>query len=439
MFSGASRSAILLTGFMLAALPGCSNLMREETAQAAAPAETAVVPTLVSLPAPPAPVLPPPPSEALPFEAAVERAAAELFASVPAGVRSGTGPQMVVIDPLVDGAAGGQTAATRRMEERLATFIRASQPGYDLKPLNTETISRSPLVLVGSVRGAGPDGLAPGVPQAYRIWFSLADLKTGTVVGHGMAWARTDGVDAEPTEFFRESPAWVVDSGIKGYLRTCLSKVGEPVDPSYLDGILAAALIADGIQAYEAGRFEAALDLFRAAERTPAGNQLRVHNGLYLANWRLGRDGDAEAAFSRLVDFGLKHDRLALMMLFRPASTAYWPDPEITGSYDMWLRQVARRTGPSGRCLELVGHTSPSGPMALNEQLSLARAEKVWQDLARQSIEVSDRVTTRGVGSSEAIIGTGRDDSSDMLDRRVEFRPMDCQSQASAIQARTIG
>jgi hypothetical protein len=429
-FSGASRSAILLTGFMLVALPGCSNLMTEETAQVAAPVETPVVPTLVSLPVPPNPMLPPPPSEALPFEAAVERAAAELFASVPAGVRSETVPQMVVIDPLVDGAAGGQTAATRKMEERLAVFIKASQPDYDLRPLNTETISQSPLVLVGSVRGAGPDGLAPGVPQAYRIWFSLADLKTGTVVGHGMAWARTDGVDAEPTGFFRESPAWVVDTGIKGYLRTCLSKVGEPVDPSYLDGILAAALIADGIQAYEAGRYEAALDLFRAAERTPAGNQLRVHNGLYLANWRLGRDGDSEAAFSRLVDFGLKHDRLALMMLFRPASTAYWPDPEITGSYDMWLRQVARRTGPSGRCLELVGHTSPSGPMALNNQLSLARAEKVWQDLARQSIEVSDRVTARGVGSAEAIIGTGRDDSSDMLDRRVEFRPMDCQSQA---------
>lgn len=430
MFSGASRTAILLTGLLLAALPGCSNLTGEETAQVPASAEQPVVPALVNLPVPPAPVLPPAPSEALPLGAAVERAAADLFASVPAAARSGTSPQMVVIDPLVDGAVGGQTAATRTMESRLASFIQASQPDYDLRPMNTETISQSPLVLVGSVRGAGPEGLAPGVPQAYRVWFSLADLRTGIVVGHGMAWAQTEGVDTEPTSFFKESPAWVVDDGIKGYLRTCLSKVGEPVDPSYLDGILAAALVSDGIQAYEAGRYEAALDLFRAAERTPAGNQLRVHNGLYLANWRLGRDGDAEGAFSRLVDFGLRHDRLALMMLFRPASIAYWPDPEITGSYDMWLRQVARRTGPSGRCLELVGHTSPTGPMALNNQLSLARAEKVWEDLARQSIEVSDRITARGVGSSEAIVGTGRDDSSDMLDRRVEFRPMDCQSQA---------
>jgi hypothetical protein len=430
MRSGVSRPAVLLTGLLLAALPGCSNLTREEAAEVPPQAEQAAVPTLVSLPVPPAPTLPPPPSEALPFEAAVERAAADLFASVPPEMRSGSTPQMVVIDPLVDGAVGGQTAATRTMEQRLASFIQASQPNYDLRPMNTETISQSPLVLVGSVRGAGPEGLVPGVPQAYRIWFSLADLRTGVVVGHGMAWARTEGVDTEPTTFFKESPAWVVDDGIKGYLRTCLSKVGEPVDPSYLDGILAAALIADGIQAYDAGRYEAALDLFRAAERTPAGNQLRVHNGLYLANWRLGRDGDAEGAFSRLVDFGLRHDRLALMMLFRPASTAYWPDPQITGSYDMWLRQVARRTGPSGRCLELVGHTSPTGPMALNEQLSLARAEKVWQDLARQSIEVSDRITTRGVGSLETIVGTGRDDYSDMLDRRVEFRPMDCQTPA---------
>src|SRR4051794_28969989 len=216
MSSGATRPAILLTGFLMAALSGCSNQTREETAQVVVPAEQPVVPALVSLPVPPNPMLPPPPSEALPFDAAVERAAAELFASVPSAMRSGATPQMVVIDPLVDGAVGGQTAATRKMEDRLASFIQASQPAYDLQPLNTETISQSPLVLVGSVRGSGPDGLAPGVPQAYRIWFSLADLKTGTVVGHGMAWARTDGVDTEPTEFFRESPAWVVDTGIKG-------------------------------------------------------------------------------------------------------------------------------------------------------------------------------------------------------------------------------
>ncbi|WP_158043686.1 OmpA family protein [Skermanella pratensis] len=424
------RTAALVAVLLLAAVPGCALQMADETASlppAAAPASAA---TLVSLPVPPTPMLPPPPSDALPLDEAVERAAAELFASLPAEYRPGASPQRVVIDPLVDGATGAQTASTRTMEQRLATYIREEQPDYELQPLNTATLGRSPLVLVGSLRGAGSAGLAPGVPQAYRIWFSLADLRTGIVVGHGMAWAQAGEVDTAPTEFFRDSPAWLVDSSIQGYLRTCLSRVGEPVAPDYLEGILTSALVADAIQAYEEDRHAEALDLFQAAERTSAGNQLRVHNGLYLANWQLGREGDAEGAFSQLVDFGLRHDRMALMMLFRPASTAYWPDPQVSGPYGMWLRQIARRVGPSGKCVELVGHTSPTGPIALNDQLSLARAEKVWVDIARESAAGGERITTRGLGSSEPIVGSGRDDASDMLDRRVEFRPTACQSDA---------
>ncbi len=31
-----------------------------------------------------------------------------------------------------------------------------------------------------------------------------------------------------------------------------------------------------------------------------------------------------------------------------------------------------------------------------------------------------------GVGSRETIVGTGRDDATDALDRRVEFKPLAC-------------
>jgi len=35
------------------------------------------------------------------------------------------------------------------------------------------------------------------------------------------------------------------------------------------------------------------------------------------------------------------------------------------------------------------------------------------------------RIVAAGVGSRENLIGTGRDDASDMLDRRVELNPME--------------
>lgn len=386
----------------------------------------------VGLPTPADPLLPPPAAEALPLDQAVERAAADLFASVPPAMRPGPGRRLIAIDPLVDGTTGLRTGATLTMEQRLAAHVREAQPGYDLRRLDTATLSQAPLVLVGSLRGVGLRGLAPGEPDAYRIWFSLADLSSGKVVGHGMAWARPDGVDPTPTAFFRDSPAWLVDARVRGYLQTCLSKVGEPVEPAYLDGILAAAQAADGVQAYEGGRYVEALEAFQAARRMPRGDQLDVLNGLYLAYWRLGRPGDAEAAFSELVDFGLRHDRLAMRMLFKPASAAFWPDPAVSGPYGMWLRQIARRTEPSGKCLDLVGHTSPTGPAALNERLSLARAEAVRVGLARNVPSVGEAATTRGAGSAENLLGTGRDDASDLLDRRVEFLPVACGASAEA-------
>ncbi len=89
----------------------------------------------------------------------------------------------------------------------------------------------------------------------------------------------------------------------------------------------------------------------------------------------------------------------------------------------MWLRQVAHRAGPPGPCLEPGGHTSPTGLVALNERLSLTRAEAVRAGLARHAPAMGERAVARGVGSTGNLVGTGRDDASDALDRRVEFRP----------------
>ena len=125
--------------------------------------------------------------------------------------------------------------------------------------------------------------------------------------------------------------------------------------------------------------------------------------------------------------YGLKNDRLAVKMLFRPGSTAFWPDPDVSGPYPMWLREIAEVAAerPTS-CLEITGHTSPTGPAALNERLSLLRAEYVKSRLENVRPELAQRTITNGVGSREMIIGTGRDDITDVLDRRVEFKSISC-------------
>ena len=88
----------------------------------------------------------------------------------------------------------------------------------------------------------------------------------------------------------------------------------------------------------------------------------------------------------------------------------------------MWLRQIAQRAAKASACLEIVGHTSPTGPVKLNDRLSEMRAEYVRDRLVQQAKSLDQRLITRGAGSRELIVGTGKDDASDALDRRVEFK-----------------
>ena len=385
---------------------------------------------------PPDPVQPAVTAQALPFEDAVAAAAGALFrnARLPA-LEGGSARHLLVIDPLIDGVTGARSAATSSMESRIASVVREQHAErFDLQPISTEALSRSPLVLLGSFTGVGPGGRTVGVADAYRIWLVLVDVRSGRIVARGVARTLTAGVDTTPAPFERDSPLWLAaDGGRRAYLRTCEGAIGTAVDPAYLEGIFASALVADAMTAYDAGQHRDALGLFEAALRVPGGDQIRTHNGLFLANWALERPAEAEQAFARAVEFGLRQGSLAVKMVFRPASTQFWPDPAVSSAYPVWLRQIARRTAADAACLRLTGHTSPTGPRAINDRLSLSRAEAIRARLVEEAPPLGLRTGARGLGSRQPVVGTGRDDISDLLDRRVEFELVSCDAVRSTV------
>lgn len=380
---------------------------------------------------PPVPAVSPPPAPppVQPFDKAVLSAATALLgnARLPAEGMPALPRYAVVIDPLIDGMTGAQSMATHSMGQRLTTLMREQYPQFDVQTFSAANVAKSPLVLIGTFTGVNAQRQTSGTREAYRICLALADLRSGKLVSKGLAFALPDGVDPTPRAAFRDAPAWSDDPATEGYIKTCQgTKAGDPINPLYLDRIVAAALVAEAIEAYDARRYQDALDLYASALSIPAGNQFRVHNGIYLANWKLGRRPQAEAAFGRIVDYGLEHQRLAVKFLFRPGSTAFVPDPQLSGPYPVWLKTIAQRTAGTGRCLEITGHTSPTGPEPLNERLSLLRADYVKSRLAGVSPTLAARMIANGVGSRQTMVGNGRDDASDALDRRVEFRVIGC-------------
>ncbi|MEO7548587.1 MAG: M1 family aminopeptidase, partial [Ramlibacter sp.] len=213
---------------------------------------------------------------------------------------------------------------------------------------------------------------------------------------------------------------------VDGYVRTSAMPPGDKADATYLERIATAAAINDATILYNAARYREALGAYRSAVATPAGEQIRVLNGIYLSAAKLGQTAEAEEAFGRLVAYGIASNSLGVKFLFNPGSTDFWSDPKVTSAYGMWLRQIARQSGNAKVCMDIVGHTSKTGPESVNDALSLKRALYIKQRLASESAEVGGRTRPQGMGSRQNLVGSGSDDVVDALDRRVEFAIQEC-------------
>ena len=339
----------------------------------------------------------------------------------------GDGRLEVVIDPLIDGQTGQVSPATQRIGKRIADLIKTNYPRLEVVPFTPENVAKKPLLLIGTFTAINLEGKVDGPKDAYRLCLALGDLGTGKLVSKGVGFMRNERISIAPVPSAADAPVWTKDKSIEGYVRTCQgTRVGDPINAAYVDKIAVAALIADAMSAYDAKRWPDALRKFQAALGQPGGDQLRVHNGIYLANWKLGRKKEAAEAFAKVVDHGLATDRLAVLYLFRPGSTS-WANPGgPLPPYAMWTEQIAKRVAARNACLEVVGHSSRSGNEDVNVRLSGRRADLIRDRIVRIVPALNPRLIAAGVGSKEAIVGTMPDGPGNAIDRRVELKVVKC-------------
>jgi outer membrane protein OmpA-like peptidoglycan-associated protein len=377
----------------------------------------------------PPPAAPRASTQELPLDQAVAVAADGLAAQVKpdsaglAGVLAKLekqAPKTVLMDPSLDAASGQQTALTRQLDQKVTDRLRA-QGHLEMLPFAQASVARAQYLLAGTITridaGKGP----------YQIHLSLSDLKTGLVVAQSSSRARDENYDTTPTPFYRDTPVLLLkDQVVEGYLRTARTAPGQPADKVYLERVSATALIQEATSLYNNERYAEALGLYRGALATPYGEQMRSLNGLYLTSWRLGNVAEAEQAFGKVVALGLATRSLGVKFLFNPGGTDFWSDPKISGPYAVWLRQIARQAARADVCMDVVGHTSRTGSEQYNDRLSAQRAAFIQKRLEAEAPQLSGKTRASGVGYRENLIGTGTDDASDSLDRRVEFKINNC-------------
>ena len=351
----------------------------------------------------------------------LKAAARQLAADLAQQIGAGGGARTLVIDPLLDRATGQQTGASAKFQDEMAPALTAAIKGLSILPFDADGAAKARYVLAGTVSTVTP-------PDKFSIAASLTDRPTGLVVAQSAARFSQAGLDVSPTKFYNDSPSLVRDRSVDGYVKTSETKAGSPADALYVSQVPTAALLANALEAYNAEKWEDALKAYTAAASQPDGQQLRTFNGIYLSNIRLNRMDAAAEAFGKIAALGLATNNLSVKLLFKPNSaTDFWPGRDLSGVYPMWLRQIAKGVQSTGGCLNVTGHTSRSGTEQLNDRLSLARAETVKRMMVGEVAAVGGQLRVSGVGYRQNIVGTGADDASDAVDRRVEFKVVECK------------
>ena len=367
-------------------------------------------------------------STELAFEEAVAQATDGLVAQTQklpaflAKVEARIAKRGVVLDPMLDATSGQQTNATQLLERRVTERMGSKFDSIEILPFQSANLGKAQYLLTGTMtrvqagKNKGP----------LKINLALTELKSGNVVAQASALARDEGLDHTPLPYYQDSPVLVKDQVIDGYVKTSATPPGQRADAYYIERVAVATVISDATALYNAEKYQEALAQYRAAGGAPGGEQLRVLNGIYLANTKLGRTAEAELAFGKVVAYGISYNQLGVKFLFNPGSTVFWSDPKVSGAYAMWLRQIAKEGTAAKACMNIVGHTSRTGSEQTNDALSVQRASYIRQRLTAEAAPLGARATTSGMGFRENIVGSGSDNSVDALDRRVEFKISPC-------------
>jgi outer membrane protein OmpA-like peptidoglycan-associated protein len=417
----ASRSFLYLATTALALMlsAGCTTPQDGASTSSAPPAPAAA-------PAPPPPAAPPPaPPPPAPFAETISRAGERLVQDALAAV--GSGPRELVIDPLIDANSGQQTQGTVAMGQQIAALVKSKAPAWNVRPLTRSSLANGPLLFIGTLTPINTKNDTTAVADAFRACMALIDLRTGKLVAKRADRATVGSVNAEPTAFFRDSPTWNRDRTVGAYIKSCQgSTAGDAADPGYIIRLPAQAILNEAVTAYGEGRMPDAYRLYREARLISEPGDLRVLNGVYLTSWRTGKRKEAADTFGEIVEAGLEAKKLPIKLFFNPGTTTLIQNADLRAQYAVWLREVAAQVGGRETCVKIVGHTSRTGSAEANDALSRRRAVTVQEALERQNKKLQSRLTVEGVGSREVIIGLGTDDLRDALDRRVEFRTVDC-------------
>lgn len=334
----------------------------------------------------------------------------------------------IVIDPFFDADSGEIPGVSFDIEKKMISEIESKYEDISIKRLSPSTLEKAKYVLNGTIHlDYFNEGDKSFSRKYYRVSSSAVDLSNGKVIANADVWISDRDLDYKRTPVYEDSPMYLKDDSMDSAVSTSEKAAGEQAGKNYFNSLEINAILSEAGTAYNEGDYVEALNLFQKAANSRNGQIMKTYAGLYMTHYKLGNTEKASSAYSELIKISVeKYNNLTVKFLFNVNSVEFWDDPNLKRQYGIWIKEIGGYFSDQNYCLQIVGHSSHSGPIDWNDKLSLMRARRIQELLKPHFETVFERSEAIGKGFRENIVGTGTDDERDAPDRRVEFKVVNC-------------
>ena len=364
-------------------------------------------------------------STPLSFDAAIKLIANNIFSQEVKKIGPFRTKAVFVVDQIIDTDTGEVTKTNKRIADLIADEGRRSFSEFSVYEMNSDNLKKADYVIAGVITQELYERTNKKLPH---LVLSVVDVKSGLIASRSDVWISNDNLSYEPTPMYKDSPMYIKDQRVQALIATAKAEAGSIADKEYFNSLETNALLDEASNAYDTGNYTLSLGLFAKAAERNDGKIMKTFSGLYQSFLKLGQADKAEQAFASLTEIGMQNNNLSVKFLFRVNDTEFSGTPNDLKEYSIWLRQIALRIHDSANCVQIVGHASKSGTDEYNKKLSLRRAQSIQSRLEAGTSGIATKTRAFGRGFDENIIGSGTNDDSDAIDRRVEFKVVRCEN-----------
>lgn len=362
---------------------------------------------------------------ALPFDEAVTDLAKGLDAQIMGSrtpIEMASNPvRTVVFDPFIDLKNAQELKINTQIYEIMSRSFRGN---ITLVPLTVENLQKADMVLTGVI--ILDDNPSDTKGKAYHLFASVLTIRSGLARARVCTWSQR--VDLAPMAVYEDAPTYIKDIYLRNQEAAAKAENDSYAHTAYIQHLGTRAMLHHAYQTFERGDYKSTLVELDEIAKRPDGLNMATYSAMYMSYIALDDLDGARHPLARLFKLSVDSEKLIdVKLLFEVSSDALLQKSQRQAKeYALWLQEISKIVKEYGICLIIVGHCSHTGNALYNEGLSLKRAKVVQRIMTTQFKELEKKTRVLGRGFNENIVGTGTDDVQDMIDRRVEFRIIDC-------------